>query len=206
MKIHRVPSSRRPLLGLAVALCAVVSAGGAVPPPTPEDAARLRVKVEAIERNGLAPRPAALVTRVTEREVNAYLAFDAKSELPAGFADPRITVLPDLKLSGTATIDLDAVRKERQSRSWLDPLNYLGGKVAVAVSGRLTSSKGLARFALDRASVAGITVPKMLVQELVTFYTRTPDNPRGLNLDDPYPLPARIRQIDIRPGEAIVRQ
>ena len=183
-----------------------MSAGGAVPPPTPEDAARLRVKVEAIERNGLAPRPAALVTRVTEREVNAYLAFDAKSELPAGFADPRITVLPDLKLSGTATIDLDAVRKERQSRSWLDPLNYLGGKVAVAVSGRLTSSKGLARFALDRASVAGITVPKMLVQELVTFYTRTPDNPRGLNLDDPYPLPARIRQIDIRPGEAIVRQ
>ena len=164
------------------------------------------MKVEAIERNGLAPRPTALVTRVTEREVNAYLAFDAKSELPAGFTDPRITVRPDLKLSGTATIDLDAVRKERQSRGWLDPLSYLGGKVAVAVSGRLTSSNGLARFALERATVGGVTVPKLLVQELVTFYSRTADNPRGLNLDDPYPLPARIRQIDIRPGEAIVRQ
>jgi len=164
------------------------------------------MKVEAIEHNGLAPRPTALVTRVTEREVNAYLAFDAKSELPAGFTDPRITVLPDLKLSGTATIDLDAVRKERQSRGWLDPLSYLGGKVAVTVSGRLTSSNGLARFALERATVGGVTVPKLLVQELVTFYSRTADNPRGLNLDDPYPLPARIRQIDIRPGEAIVRQ
>jgi hypothetical protein len=206
VKTHRALSSRRHLLGLAAGLCAVVSASGAVPPPSREDAARLRVKVEAIERNSLARRPAALVTRVSEREVNAYLAFDAKSELPAGFTEPRITVLPDLLLSGTATIDLDALRKERQSRSWLDPLNYLGGKVAVAVSGRLTSSNGLARFALDRATVGGITVPKMLVQELVTFYSRTPDNPHGLNLDAPYPLPARIRQIDIRPGEAIVRQ
>lgn len=187
-------------------MCAVVSASGAVPPPSREDAARLRAKVEAIERNGLRPRPAALVTRVSEREVNAYLAFDAKSALPAGFTDPRVTVLPDLKLSGTATIDLDAVRKERRSRSWLDPLNYLGGKVGVAVSGTLTSSNGVARFALGRASVGGITVPKMLVQELVTFYSRTSDNPRGLDLDAPYPLPARIRQIDIRPGEAIVSQ
>jgi hypothetical protein len=203
---HRIPPSRRPLLGLAAAICVVVSAAGAAPPPSREDAARLRVKVEAIERNGLAKRPAALATRVSEREVNAYLAFDAKSDLPAGFTDPRITVLPDLKLSGTATIDLDAIRKERQSRSWLDPLTYMGGKVAVAVSGRLTSSNGLARFALERAVVGGITVPKMLVQELVTFYSRTPGNPRGLNLDDPYTLPARIRQIDIQPGEAIVRQ
>jgi hypothetical protein len=184
----------------------VVSASGAVPPPSRADAARLRVKVEAIERNGSARRPATLATVITEREVNAYLAFDATSELPAGFTEPRMTVLPDLKLSGTATIDLDAIRKERQSRSWLDPLTYMGGKVAVAVSGRLTSSDGLARFALDRATIGGITVPKILVQELVTFYSRTPGNPRGLNLDDPYPLPARIRQIDIRRGEAIVRQ
>lgn len=194
------------LPGLAAAICAVLSAAGATPPPTREDAARLRVKVEAIERNGLRPRPAALVTHVTEREVNAYLTFDAKSQLPPGFTEPKIIILPDLKLSGSATIDLDAIRKERQSRSWLDPINLLGGKVGVAVSGRLTTANGLARFALDRATVGGITVPKFLVQELVTYYSRTPDNPRGLNLDDPYPLPAKIRQIDIRPGEALVRQ
>jgi hypothetical protein len=189
-----------------VALCASLPVTGAAPPPTREDALRLRKKVEAIERNAESPRPLPLVTHVTEREVNAYLTFDAPSELPPGFTNPRITVRPDLGLSGTATIDLDAIRKQRQSGGWLDPLTYLGGTVAVSVSGRLTSSNGLARFALERAAVGGVTVPKMLVQELVTFYTRTPDNPRGLNLDDPYPLPARIRQIDIRPGEAIVRQ
>jgi hypothetical protein len=179
---------------------------GAVPPLSREDATRLRLKVEAIERNGAAARPAVLVTRVTEREVNAYLAFDAKDQLPVGLTEPRITVLADLSLSGTATIDLDAVRKERQAHGWLDPLTYLGGKVPVALAGRLTSSEGLARFSLDRATIGGLQVPKMLVQELVTFYSRTPDNPRGLNIDDPYPLPARIRQIEIRRGEAVVKQ
>jgi hypothetical protein len=191
---------------LAALLCAGLAAEGAEPRLTREDAARLLAKVDALERNARAARPAALVTRVTECEVNSYLAFDAKSQLPAGFADPRITILPDLKLSGTAVIDLDAVRTERQARSWLDPFSYLGGKVPVSVSGRLSSSNGSARFALERATVGGVTVPKVLVQQLVTFFTRAPGNPRGLSLDDPYPLPARIRQIDIAPGEAVVRQ
>jgi hypothetical protein len=146
------------------------------------------------------------VTRLTEQEVNAYLAFDAKQYLPAGLTEPRVTVLPDLTLSGTATVDLDAVRQQRQSRGWLDPLSYLGGKVPVAVIGRLDATGGLVRFALGSAKVGGVPVPKMVIQELVTFYTRTESNPRGLNLDDPYPLPARIRQIDVRPGEALVRQ
>jgi hypothetical protein len=203
---HRAISHRIRLLGLAAALCASLPVFAAVPPPSRQDAARLRLKVEAIERNAQARRPAPLVTRLTEREVNAYLSYDVRDQLPPGLTEPRITVLPDLRLSGTATIDLDAVRRQRQARGWLDPLGYLGGKVPVALSGRLTASGGLARFALDRATVGGVPVPKMIVQELVTFYSRTPDNPRGLNIDDPYPLPARIREIDIRPGEAVVKQ
>jgi hypothetical protein len=199
-------SHRRRVFGLAAVLCASLPALAAVPPPTREDAARLRLKVEAIERNGEARRPTSLVTRLTEREVNAYLAYDVREQLPPGLTEPRITVLADLKLSGTATIDLDAIRRQRQARGWLDPLNYLGGKVPVALSGSLTASGGLARFAFDKATVGGVPVPKIIVQELVTFYSKTPGNPRGLNIDDPFPLPARIRQIEIRPGEAVVKQ
>jgi hypothetical protein len=194
------------LAPIAALLCVAATLTAAVPPVSREDAARLRVKVDAIDRNARSVRPVSLTTRISEREVNSYLAYDAVSQLPAGFTEPRIVVLPDLKLSGTATIDLDAVRKARHATGWLDPLSYLGGTVPVSVSGRLTSSKGQARFDLDRATVGGVTVPKTLVQQLVTFYTKAPDNPRGLNLDDPYPLPARIQQIDIRPGEAVVRQ
>ncbi len=194
------------MIGALAILAAVTPVRTEIQSASRDDAARLRAKIDAITRNAETSRSAPLITAVTEREVNAYLAFDAKDYLPAGLTEPRIIVLPDLALSGTATVDLDAIRQQRQSRGWLDPLNYLSGRVPVAVNGRLDATAGLARFALESAKVAGVPVPKVVVQELVTFYSRTDANPRGLNLDDPYPLPARIRQIDVRPGEALVKQ
>jgi hypothetical protein len=206
LNTHRTFPSRYAVIGLAAFVAAIAPVLSGDQPLSREDAARLRAKVYAIARNAEPGLSAPLVTTLTEQEVNAYLAFDAREYLPAGLAAPRITVLPDLNLSGTATVDLDAVRQQRESGGWLDPLNYLGGKVSVAVIGRLTASGGLARFALGSARIGGVPVPKMVIQELVTFYTRTESTPRGLNIDDPYPLPARIRQIDVRPGAALVRQ
>jgi hypothetical protein len=199
-------SGRAVILGFAVLL----AAGGAVWPSRQAslraDSDRFMAKVDAIARFAEKPTAKALVTHITETELNAYLAYGAKPQLPAGFTEPRITVLPTLDLSGTAVVDLDAVRKQRQSRGWLDPLNYLGGLLAVAVVGRLEAAEGQARFSLQSAHVGGVPVPKVVVQELVTFYTKTEANPRGINIDDPYPLPARIREIDIRLGEAFVKQ
>jgi hypothetical protein len=204
---HPCLSSAR--LGAVVAslvlLCAAVP-DGASQAPSREDSARLLQKVDVIVRNGERGQPTALVTTITEREVNAYLAFDGRQHLPAGLTEPRITVLPDLNLAGTAVVDLDAIRAQRQSRGWLDPLNYMSGKVPVSVSGRLEAAGGVAHFSLDAAKVAGVPVPKMVVQELVTYYSRSQANPGGVSLDDPYPLPARIRQIEVRPGEAFVKQ
>jgi len=194
------------VIGLLAVLAAVVPVHTARQAASRDDASRLRAKIEAITRNAEVSPPAPLVTTVTEREVNAYLAYDAPEKLPVGVTGPRVTVLPDLNLSGTATVDLDAIRQQRPSHGWLDPLNYFSGKVPVAVTGRLDATGGLARFSLESAKVGGVPVPKVVVQELVTFYSKTESNPRGLNLDDPYPLPARIRQIDVRPGEAVIKQ
>ena len=197
---------RRVVIGLAVLLAAAAAAPSSRQAPTREDADRFRAKVDAISQHAEKPAAAALVTRITEAELNAYLAYDAKAHLPAGLAEPRIIVLPSLDLSGTATVDLDAVRQQRQSRGWLDPLNYLSGTLAVAVVGRLDATNGQARFSLRSAKVGGVLVPKVVVQELVTYYSKTEASPRGVSLDDPYPLPARIREIDIRLGEAFVKQ
>lgn len=190
---------------ILVLLCAAVP-DGASQSPSREDSARLLQKVDVIVRNGERGQPTPLVTTITQREVNAYFAFDGRQHLPAGLTDPQVTVLPDLSLAGTAVVDLDAIRAQRQSRGWLDPLNYLSGKVPVSLSGRLQAVGGVARFSLDTAKVAGVPVPKMVVQELVTYYSRSQANPGGVGLDDPYPLPARIRQIEVRPGEAFVKQ
>jgi hypothetical protein len=198
--------NRRAVICLAVLLASAAPALSSRQAPTREDSERFRAKVDAIARYADTPTATPLVTRITEAELNAYLAYDAKAHLPAGFTEPRVTVLPSLDLSGTATVDLDAVRRQRQSRGWLDPLNYLGGTLAVAIVGRLDARDGQARFSLQSAKVGGVPVPKVVVQELVTHYSKTEANPRGINIDDPYPLPARIREIDIRPGEAFVKQ
>jgi hypothetical protein len=194
----------------ATALTVVVAVGSAAPAGFQAllraDADRFQAKIEAITRHAEKPAPGPLVTRVTELEVNAYLACDAVDQLPAGFREPRVTVLADLSLSGTATIDLDAIKAQRQSRGWLDPLNYLGGTLSIGVAARLQATEGFARLSLLSAKVGGIPVPKVVVQELLTYYSRSESRPNGLNLDDPYPLPARIREIEIRPGEAVVKQ
>jgi hypothetical protein len=59
---------------------------------------------------------------------------------------------------------------------------------------------------MQSASLSGIPLPKSFLQELVTFYSRTPDSPEGIRLDDPFELPASIRQIEIGPGQAVVVQ
>ena len=48
--------------------------------------------------------------------------------------------------------------------------------------------------------VAACTIPKVLLQEIVGYYSRTPEKPAGINLDDPFALPARIREIQVGPA------
>jgi hypothetical protein len=49
-------------------------------------------------------------------------------------------------------------------------------------------------------------VPKSLLQELLSHYSRTPENPNGIGIDDPFELPARIKEIRVLKGEAMVVQ
>jgi hypothetical protein len=62
------------------------------------------------------------------------------------------------------------------------------------------------RFELQSTTVGGVPIPKRLLQEIVTHYSRTADRPDGINLDDEFMLPARIREIQVEPGHAIVVQ
>ena len=91
-------------------------------------------------------------------------------------------------MSGRAVVDLDAVRKQKQ-RGWLDPMAYLTGRLPVTAAGRLTTKDGKGQFQLESAEVSGVTIPKSVLQELVSHYSRTPENPAGINMDEPFELP-----------------
>jgi hypothetical protein len=54
--------------------------------------------------------------------------------------------------------------------------------------------------------VGGVPVPKMVLQEIVSFYSRSDENPSGFTLDDPFELPAGIQEIQVLQGQAIIVQ
>jgi hypothetical protein len=171
------------------------------------DADAMKQKVAAIEsfaqRRGPAePRR----TMVTESEVNAYLSLDAREQLPVGVVEPTVTILGTGRVSGRAMVDLDAVRKQRPPSGLLDPMTYLSGRLPITATGVLTTSNGVGRFDLESASVGSVPIPKMLLQEIVSYYSRTPEKPAGIALDDPFALPARIREIHVQRGQALVVQ
>lgn len=142
-------------------------------------------------------------TPITEDELNSWFAFGAKGTLPSGIAEPQVTLLPNGKVSGQAVVDLAAVGR---SRGTLDLFNLLGGRVPFTVSGVLRTTGGTGRFELESAEVSGIPVPESLLQDLVSYYSRSPQRPDGVRLDQNFALPAAIKQIDVGLGQAVVIQ
>jgi hypothetical protein len=109
------------------------------------------------------------------------------------------------RLEGHAIVDLDTIRKSKD-RGALDPLNYVSGAVEVAAVGTLKTANGQGTFDLQSATLSGVPIPKSILQELVTYYSRTPDEPNGIDIDKPFPLPASIRSVEIRQGSATIVQ
>jgi hypothetical protein len=150
----------------------------AAPDASRQDADRLRAKISAIVTNGSAARPVPRRTEVLEREVNAYIVHELKEEIPVGVLEPTVTIVGAGRLAGRAVVDLDAVRQSRK-RGMLDPMNLLSGRLPVNATGTLTSNAGVGQFTLESANISGIPMPKLVLQELVTYYSRSPERPNG---------------------------
>jgi hypothetical protein len=177
---------------------------------TKEDADRFNAKLNRIVTFGNAPpvKTAAATpqtTEITDDELNAYFRFHAKDQIPVGIVEPTINAVGSGRLSGRAVVDLDAVRTQKQ-RGWLDPLGYLSGRMPISATGTLSTKEGIGKFNLESAEISGVTIPKSVLQELLSYYSRTKENPTGINMDDPFELPARIREIRVTQARATIVQ
>jgi hypothetical protein len=184
---------------------AVLTAAAAL---TPQQADAFAKKVAIISQQGTLVARTAVPRRtpVSESEVNSWFAYRARPLLPVGLTEPQITIIGDGKVSGAATVDLDAVAKTKRTGSLIDPWSLLGGRLPVTVSGMLHTQNGQARFELQQAAVSGVPIPKTILQEVVSYYSRTAEDPRGIDIDEPFGLPAGIRQIEVGQGQAVVIQ
>ena len=158
-------------------------------------------KLAIIKQHAAASPKSSRRTTVTEGELNSWFVYRAPPLLPVGVKDPSVTVVGNGKLVGVVTVDLDDVGKSK-SGAW----NVLGGRVPISLSGVLRTKDGKGQFDLQSASLSGVPLPKFLLQEIVAHYTRDEDRPNGIRLDDPFDLPASIKQIDVGQGQAIITQ
>jgi len=190
----------------------VAAALGGVPvhaqEPTRAEADAMQTKIVRVAAAAETPRPPnapPLSTTFAEREINAYLALEGPALLPPGIAMPRVRLGDDGRVQAWAIVDLDAVRRSRE-RSAFDPLSYLTGTVEVVAGGRVEGSGGEGLIRYESATVGGVAVPKTVAQELLRFYTSTPDRPRGFAFDEPFDLPAGLRAVSVERGAVTVMQ
>ena len=177
--------------------------------PTRAEADAMQTKIDRVATTAEGPpRPASaapLRTTFTEREINSYLALEGPEFLPPGIAMPRVRLGDDNRVQARAIVDLDGVRRSRE-RSLFDPLAYITGSVEVVAVGTVEGSGGEGVIRYESATVGGVEVPKTVAQELLRFYTSTPERPRGFAFDEPFALPAGLRAVSVERGAATVTQ
>lgn len=190
----------------AVGVCTVSMALAQGPQQSEADSAREKLDriVEYAERRGTGPAPPRRTT-FSEDEINAYLAIHGVTLLPDGITDPRIRIGEGDQVTARGIVDLDAVRRSRE-RAWHDPLAYATGSVEVVATGVISSADGRGVAKVESVTLGGLTVPQTLLEELLQFYTRTPERPQGFDLDEPFALPARIRSLRFEPGRVTATQ
>jgi hypothetical protein len=160
----------------------------------------------------LAERPAAnrapnrpQRTTLTEPEVNAYFRVSGATFMPAGVHNAQLTIDPGGRVRAKALVDLDQALKPKE-RPWTDPLAWVGGKVEVTATGTLVASSGKGRLTIQEAMLGAIPVPVSILQQLVSHYSKTPENPAGFNLNEPFELPQKIWSVETARGQAVVVQ
>jgi hypothetical protein len=173
---------------------------------TRADSDLMQRKIDQIVRLAPGAGRRSKLTPFSEREVNSYLRFQLREQVPQGIADPVITIVGDGRVSGRAIVDLDEVSRANRSTSWFDPMRLLSGRLAVTMTGMLQTGDGEGRFVFESASISGVNVPKSVLQRVVSYYSTTPEDPDGIGLDDAFVLPAQIQEIRVQPGQALVVQ
>jgi len=195
-------------LAVTAGLLACFAAEATAQDLTQAEADSMRAKVAFIIETGdslRGPAMPAVHTSFTDREVNAYSKFYGPTFLPPGITDPRVAIDAHGRVTARGIFDLDAVRRARK-RDWLDPLAYVAGAVEVTAAGFISGSDGLGVLRFESATLAGVSIPKGVLQELVRYYTATAQRPNGFGLDEPFTLPAKIRSVVLDHGHATIVQ
>ncbi len=150
---------------------------------------------------GTRPLPKSQTIKFTQDELNSYLALDLKPQYHACLKN-LVIAFEEGKLQGVADIDFD--RLEASSSKLGSKLLSLlfSGTRTLSVRGKLISKNGKAFFQLEQATFDGSTLPKPLVETIISLVGRRQNPP--LDPLKPSNLPYGIDHVGIHRGYALV--
>ena len=160
-------------------------------------------KVKAMEAWAAQPDPKQhQTTRITEVEINSYLALDLKAKFHPCLTSLQLT-FGEKHLSGTAGIDFDNLGMSAKGVAKL-LASLLSGKHQLSVSGVLVTGAGKGSFQLGEARFDGNLLPNFIVSEIITAVGRKQRPP--FDPLQPSQMLYAIDKVDVHAGYIIVYQ
>lgn len=142
-------------------------------------------------------------TRFSEDEVNSYLALELSPKYHPCLKSLVVT-FEENRLQAIASIDFD--RLGTASDKVLPRIIGLvfSGMHTITARGQLVSKNGKANFNLEQARFDNSTLPKYLVEQIITAVGRKQKPP--FDPLQPSEMPYEIEQVDVHPGYIITYQ
>jgi hypothetical protein len=165
---------------------------------SPKAAKTLQQKIDAIRDAEKNPKhnKGSVRTEVSEAELESYLLYSLKEDIPAKVDTANVQLGPD-------TVGLDTQITFSQNPTGNSVLDTLvGGTHNLYLKGKLVAQKGRGRFDLQDVRVDGIPVPSLLIQTLIKKYVQ-PKYPE-VDLNKPFDMPWGIQELKVEQGKAIV--
>jgi hypothetical protein len=192
----------KPLLLFVVCASLSLAKPEAGDKPSGAAAASFSIKLNRLEEHEAGKKlPQGQTIKFSQNELNSYLALDLKPKYHACLKSLVITFEQDT-LQGVADIDFDRL-EESSSKMGPKLLGLmLSGTHTLSARGKLVSKNGKAFFQLEQASFDGGTLPKSLIEKIISLVGRRQDPP--FDPLKPSELPYGIDHVDVHSGYAIV--
>jgi hypothetical protein len=200
----------------AAAIITLLMVFHAAPPPviatSPQAAARVEQKVEAVEQAVTSGQPATL--RLDQTELNSYLASHLDvSPAPAAPANPAPNNAPtDGATSGIPTPTGTPAEQIEQVRSSVRDVkvelvddrvrayvvfDFHGKDMTLQLEGRLSAENGYLRFEPVSGQIGSLPIPQSALETAIQKMMDSPENREKLK------LPAEISGLKIENGELL---
>jgi hypothetical protein len=142
-------------------------------------------------------------TRISESELNSYLAFELSSKYHPSLKRLEID-LSEGRLAGAAAIDFDQLALTSKSVMGKLFAHLFSGVHTLNIRGRLHAEGGKANLLLDDASFDDTTLPNFLVEEVISAVGRRQKPP--FDPLKPSQMPYSIDRVDLHQGYILVHQ